>query len=360
MRALASVFTVAWRQTWTSYRHPLSLFWLVVLPLVFGIGVSRLFVFGGAVPTVAVVDLDGTPSAAALIAGLEQTPYEVQRVTREEAQEMVAAGRVPSALIIPEGFDQSVAAGRPRLEVIQGPAMGRDSLVGTAVARAKELAAGRPLTAPAVVNEPPRPSAGEDFERLRVTWGIFAMFIIGTGLQGAASFHGERSGGTLQRMLVLGVPYGVILAGHGLSLVLVGLVQAAIFLLFTGLVGLPWLAAGPAVLAAPVLFIVLAGAGLGMAMAGVTRSVLQVRNLGAALTPALAMLGGGFWPLEVVPAAMQEVARLSPVYWSIEALRQGFVYAGTVAGQSLSLAVLALFAVLGVVVGVHGLRRLTA
>src|SRR5690606_31093097 len=132
---------------------------------------------------------------------------------------------------------------------------------------------------------------------------------LATGLQRAASLHGERGRGTLQRMLVLGVPYGVILAGHGLSLVLVGLVQAAIFLLCTGLLGLPWLAAGPGVLLVPTLGTILAGAGLGMALAGATGSPLQVRNIAAVLTPALAMLGGGFWPLEVVPAAMQEIGR---------------------------------------------------
>lgn len=360
MRSWTSILTIAWRETWTTYRHPVSLLWLVVLPLVFGVGVSRLFVFGGGVPSVAVVDFDNSPASAALIRGLEQTPYEVEPMTREEARELVASGRLSSALIIPAGFEESVAAGHPRLEIIQGPAMGEDNLAGRARAVAQALAAGRDTAPLAVVNESPRPSAGDDFNMLRVTWGIFAMFLMATGLQRSASVHGERSRGTLQRMLVLGVPYAVILAGHGLSLVLVGVVQAVIFLLATGLVGLPWLAAGLGVLVVPTLCTILAGAGLGMALAGVTRSSLQIRNVAAVLTPALAMLGGGFWPLEVVPAAMQEVGRLSPVYWSIEALREGFVYSGTVAGQALPVAVLVLYGVMGVVLGVHGLRRLVA
>src|SRR5690606_8128515 len=128
-----------------------------------------------------------------------------------------------------------------------------------------------------------------------------------TGVQRSASVRGERSRGTLQRVVVLGVAYAVLLAGRGLSLVLGGVVRAVILLLATGLVGLPWLAAGRGVLVVPTLCTTLAGAGLGMALAGVMPASLQIRNVAAVLTPALATLGGGFWPLEVVPAARQEV-----------------------------------------------------
>lgn len=358
MRSVRWSLIIAWRETWTAYRHPLSLLWLVVVPLMFALVASNLFTAGGGAPRVAVVDLDNSAASAALIRGLEQTPYQVDLITREEAGRLVGSGRLSSALIIPEGFEASVAAGSPRLEIIQGPAMSQDGLAGRARTLAQALAAGRDLAPLAVVNEPPLPSAGADFNLLRVTWGIFTMFVLATALQRSGSIHSERSAGTLQRMLVLDVPYGVIVAGHGLGLVLVGTIQACIFLLVTGLLGVPWLGAGFAVLAVQVLVTIVACAGLGMALAGMTRSALQARGIASVLTPALAMIGGGFWPLEVVPAAMQEVARLSPVYWSIEALREGLVYSGTVAGQALPSAVLALYGVLGMILGVHGLRRL--
>src|SRR5690606_38882093 len=139
MRAWISILTIAWRETWTTYRHPVTLLWLVVLPLVFGAGVSRLFTFGGEVPVVAVVDYDETAASAALIRGLEETPYEIESLTREEALDLVASGRLSSALIIPAGFEASVAAGHPRLEIIQGPAMGQGSPAGRARAVAQAL-----------------------------------------------------------------------------------------------------------------------------------------------------------------------------------------------------------------------------
>ena len=359
MSGFRLLWTIAWTRTVRTYRHPLNLLWLILLPLVFSLGAGRIFMVDQGPPRVVVVDEDGTPAAQALIEGLRETPYDVSLMTREDAERQVLDGRVGTAVVIPAGFARSVESGHPRLEILQGPSLQHNGAEGRAMALARALAAGQTVAAPPVEVETPRPSADPDqFPLMRIFWGIYTMFALATGLQGAAGLHEERAQGTLQRTLTLGVPYAVILAGHGLSLVLVGLVQALVFFTVTGLAGAGWLAAGAAELALPVLLVILAGAGMGMALAGLARTAPQVRNLATILTPALGMLGGGFWPLEVMPGAMQEVARLSPVYWSVEALREGFVYAGSVTGQTLPLSVLALFGALGLAVGVQGLRRL--
>lgn len=356
-------WTVGWGQIVRTARQPMNLVWMVLLPLVFAFGVARL-VAGQAEtpPSLIVVDEDGSPQAAELIAGLRATPFDVRLESQDGAEEQLAAGREDLAVIIPEGFGRSVEEGRPRLQFLHGPRYEPGGEEARARALARALARGRSLDPLPVAEESPRPSADPgSFPLLRAIWGVYVMFVLATLLQSAAALHEERRLGTLQRMLVIGVPYGAVIAGHGLGLVLLGVLQGLVFFAVSGAAGVPWLAAGPAAVALPALAVVLAAAGMGMAAMGLTRSAAQVRNAAAILAPSLGMLGGAFWPLEIVPATMQQAARVSPVYWSMEALREAFVYAGPGSGPAtLALAVLLLFATLGLAVGVYSLRRLAA
>jgi len=71
----------------------------------------------------------------------------------------------------------------------------------------------------------------------------------------------------------------------------------------------------------------------------------------------LAMAGGAFFPLEIAPAALQQLARINPVYWAVEALVGGMIFDG-VASQFVPLSVLILVGVMSMIIGVQGLRRL--
>ncbi|HEY8394135.1 MAG TPA: ABC transporter permease [Thermaerobacter sp.] len=360
MTVVRYAWTVGWGQIARTARQPLSFMWIVVLPLVFAFGVGRLFAGGtDKPPAVLVVDEDRSPEAGALIAGLRATPFDVRLEAREEVSDRLVAGQEDVAIVIPAGFGQSVREGRPRLEILHGPRYEPGGVEARAQALARALTRGQSLDPLPVVEEGPRPAADPaKFPLLRTVWGVYVMFVLATLLQAGAALHEERRLGTLPRMLVLGVPYSAVIAGHGLALVLLGILQAAVFFLVSGAAGVPWLAAGPLAIALPVLGVILAASGLGMAIMGLARSAAQVRNAAAILAPSLGMLGGAFWPLDVVPATMQQAGRVSPVYWSMEAIREAFAYAGPGAGQALPLAMLLLFATLGLAAGVYGLRRM--
>jgi len=353
-------WTVGWGQLVRTARHPLSFIAMVVLPLVFALGVGLLFSGGSdKAPTLIVVDEDRSAEAAALVDGLRATPFDVRLRAREEASEILLAGREDVAIVIPAGFGQSVREGRPRLEVLYGPGYEPGGVEARARALVRALARGQSLDPLPVVEEGPRPTADpDDFPLLRTVWGVYVMFVLATLLQTAANLHDERRLGTLPRMLVMGVPYGAVIAGHGLAMVLLGILQAIVFFAVSGAAGVPWLAAGPLAVALPALGVILAASGLGMAIMGLARSAAQVRNAAIILAPSLGMLGGAFWPLDVAPATMQQAGRVSLVYWSMEAIREAFAYAGPGAGQALPLAVLMLFATLGLAAGVYGLRRM--
>jgi ABC-2 type transport system permease protein len=64
----------------------------------------------------------------------------------------------------------------------------------------------------------------------------------------------------------------------------------------------------------------------------------------------LSMLGGFYWPVEIMPEAMQRVAKVTPPYWMIEAARV-LQQHGPPGRFALCLAIMLLFAVAFLVVG---------
>ena len=124
---------------------------------------------------------------------------------------------------------------------------------------------------------------------------------------------------------------------------------------FGGL-GAPWLASGWAPLMLSIAGALAACGGMAVAVSGLARSDGQVQLISSALPALLALTGGVFFSLEAAPPALQRLARLNPFYWYARVLEEGFLYCGP-AGQAGPVGVLVLVGVLGIVVGVQGLRR---
>ncbi|MBX6376989.1 MAG: ABC transporter permease [Clostridia bacterium] len=354
---LLRIWTVAATAAWRTYGRPVNLLWILAVPLFFALPVASLFSHAGT-PSVAVVDEDGGPVAGAFLEGLRATPLKVRLIPRQEAEARLASQRDPVVLVLPPDFSASVAAGKPHLELLHGPRYEPGMVVERARAVAAALVTGKPLAELPVTLEPPRAAADpRRYPFLLAVFGVYAMFALSTLMNQAAGLQRERELGTFSRMLALGVSYGEILAGRALALVLVGVIQAAVLLGVTGALGAPWLAAGFPALALSVLATLVAACGWALAVGAITRTPAQVTNLSALVATAAGMLGGAFWPLDVAPAAVQQVGHLSPVYWAMESVREAFVYGGPAAGQVEALAVLLLMGALGAAVGVTGLRR---
>jgi len=208
-----------------------------------------------------------------------------------------------------------------------------------------------------IAYETPRgDEASGEFPRVNKVFGVYLIFAFSALVARAGEIHSERKVGTLQRALAAGVPYWEITAAHAASLVLVGLVQAVVFFLATGLFGTPWLATGWLSVVLPVLAVIACASGVSIGIAGFVRSVPLLQMIGSGGPSLLAWLGGAFFPLDVAPAGVQRLAVINPVYWAMEALSGGFVYTG-LPGQAASLAILFLIGVAGLVIGVQGLRR---
>jgi ABC-2 type transport system permease protein len=147
---------------------------------------------------------------------------------------------------------------------------------------------------------------------------LFALF---AGQFGVLSIINEQRAGTLQRMLVTPTPRHIIITGKLIGTVVMVIVQLLLLLAALTIIGsiidrqvmFIWgnhfLA-----LAAVILTLAVAVAGLGVLLTGLARTPEQVGLVGAILNIVMGAVGGGFGFPPVFP-----LAYLSLIYWGTDA-----------------------------------------
>jgi len=168
-----------------------------------------------------------------------------------------------------------------------------------------------------------------------VVVGFFAYFFVFilTGI----SFLRERIGGTLERLLATPVSRAEIVLGYSLGFGFFATLQVAVVLAFVlGRLEIPALGPVPAFaiglgvrtvgnpLIAYLLVLVLGigAVSLGIFLSTFARTELQVLQFIPIVIVPQGLLGGFFWPIEQLPSLLQPVARILPVTYAIDGLRQ--------------------------------------
>jgi ABC-type multidrug transport system permease subunit len=129
----------------------------------------------------------------------------------------------------------------------------------------------------------------------------------------------ERDWGTFDRVRALPVPMRSIVVGKLASRFTVGVLQMIVlfavgFALFRVSLGRePW------ALLLPIVGIVLAGTALGLVAAAIAPSRDAVVPLGSIVILAMAAVGGCWWPIDLEPEWMRNIARAFPTTWAMEA-----------------------------------------
>ncbi len=138
----------------------------------------------------------------------------------------------------------------------------------------------------------------------------------------AASLFHEKDNGIFQRILSGPVPRSTILWSKFLYGIALGLLQLMVlFSAGSALFGLPLLAHLP-LLALVCLFAAASCSAFGMLLASVARTPEMARSLSTFTILLMSALGGAWFPVAYMPPVMQQVSRLTPVYWSISGFGQ--------------------------------------
>jgi ABC-2 type transport system permease protein len=197
----------------------------------------------------------------------------------------------------------------------------------------------------------------------------FFVFIL-TGI----SFLRERIGGTLERLLATPVSRTEIVLGYSLGFGFFATLQVGLVLAFVlGRLEIPALgpvsafaiglgvrtAGNPLIAYLLVLVLGLGAVSLGIFLSTFARTELQILQFIPIVIVPQAVLSGFFWPIDQLPSLLQPVARVLPVTYAIDGLRQVMIAGEDLtSGQVLSdLAVLTGIAAIFVVLASATIRR---
>ncbi len=153
-------------------------------------------------------------------------------------------------------------------------------------------------------------------------WLIFGMFFI--VLPMSSRLQQEFQSGVLLRLRVIQIAPALLLAGKLVPYAIINLIQFASLLLL-GKLALPWLglpalelhgSASAYILLA--LAITLASCSFGLLISAIARNAEQSLLLSAGSNLILAAIGGIMVPKSMMPPAMQQLANLSPMSWSLD------------------------------------------
>ncbi len=147
--------------------------------------------------------------------------------------------------------------------------------------------------------------------------GMALMFLMYTVSYGGRSILAEKSQGTLPRLLVSPTTSTQILGGKVLGIFLTGCAQMGILILASVLLfQVRW--GDPLGIVALIAAAVFGATGWGMLITAMARSAGQVGALGSAIMLIFGALGGSFFSLEQMPTAIQAFSRITPNRWGLD------------------------------------------
>jgi ABC-2 type transport system permease protein len=298
------------------------------------------------------------------------------------ARTLIVDDKADLVLVIPAGFGEDVVAGvRPVLRIVAaGVEPANDA--GRAAAVQQLLASAIEATLPAeAAARVPRiereaiylPADADALDALApILLGYFAYFFVFilTGI----SFLRERIGGTLERLLATPVTRGEIVLGYGLGFGLFATLQVLVLTAFVLMrleipaigplpaftIGLDVPSAGNPLLAFLVALTLAIGAvNLGIFLSTFARTELQILQFIPVVIVPQGLLSGIFWPVDTLPDLLQPIARVLPLTYAVDGLRDVMIRGLDLSAASVQrdLAVLAAIALFFVVLAARTIRR---
>lgn len=153
--------------------------------------------------------------------------------------------------------------------------------------------------------------------------GILVMFTLLVLLTSSGTaLVQERTDGLLRRLASAPISKAEVIAGKWDGRMVLATIQISVALLFgTFLFRMDW---GPDLGMVILVLVVWGGfcASAGLWLGTVARTQAQAGGLGVLAANVLAALGGCWWPIEVTPAWMQLVQKLTPTGWTMDALHK--------------------------------------
>ncbi len=158
----------------------------------------------------------------------------------------------------------------------------------------------------------------KNFGLIQAVAGTAVMMLLFSVAGMGSSMLTEKEDGTLKRLLYAPIKTSDILFGKMISTTFVAILQLVIMFNFAWLVfGLDIFINLPAIIIM-IIATSLACAGFGMLLAAIGKTRKQVESFSTLIILVMSAIGGSMMPLAIMPAFMQQLAKISLNYWSIQ------------------------------------------
>jgi ABC-2 type transport system permease protein len=338
------------RKTWTIlilhlkkfFKSPGAIVLMFVMPALFS------YIFGGmsvksleTKPLVNVVVNEGEYSSEVYKLLVKNDQYTWKKASLKQAKENVSEQDAIAAVVIPSDLGQRMAEKQPLFDVViqrkteQYYAL-NPYLQGTAglilrsyqTAELSEGASFPALLEAVTVNKGVKVEKQIIQKEQNQTADInlmfvgFAIMFMMFGLSGAAStILDERIGGTWGRLMITPATRVQIILGYILSYFLMGWIQLGVLMVAMSLMfDIGW--GNLAYLIPFASLVILMVVGFCLMIAGLVKTKQQASAIGAVLIVSTCMLGGVYWPIDIMPEFMQTIALGVPQSWAMSGFKE--------------------------------------
>ena len=359
---------------------------LLALPLALTFITGAIFGGGGGggeirtIP-VSVTDYDNSEISAFIGESLETESINVTNLTEAEAREKVESRDISAAVIIPEGFGESLKRQAPKdikiikADLSESPGLAEQQAnavmyrlsAGAAAATILDkeasmdwietfMEAGEKWDPPPVIVNIERVTREqEEFPTgaNHSSPGFVVMFGMMTVITaGAATLLEERENKTLARLMSAPLSKFHIISGKMLGLMITGILQMTIMIMAGRILfNVEWGRNLPALFLI-IIALSFASTGFGLMLSSLSKSKGQAEAVGVLSVIVMSMLGGSWWPVEILPSTMQTVAKLVPAGWAMEGFVAVIMRGAGVSEVLLPFGVMMGFGILFVTIGI--------
>ena len=316
-------------------RDRAALFWTLAFPIVFVILFGTIFSGSGAQYDLAWVDQDGSAASTMLReAFAANAPVELKDGTFEESKARMAKGEVDGIVVIPRGLQAVIDAAqggqRPdpiEVTVVTDPSRSNTALAIQQIATGLVMGANLLLSGatPLLTVLPESLQTGQLNSVSFFVPSILAMALMQLGVFASIPLVQQREKLILKRLNATPLPRWALVGSNVVVRLIIAAVQTALILgigitvLGVQLAGNPLLIAGFVVLGA------LTFTSIGYVIASFARTEEAANGITSVVQFPLMFLSGIFFPLEVLPEWLRNVATLMPLTYLGDALRQTMV-----------------------------------
>jgi len=341
---LAVIGHVARKELRQILRDRRSLVLILVMPIIL------TFLFGKAletgelrdIPSV-ILNLDGSPESNVIVTAFstyDEVQIRREVATLEEAQDLLARGKIKAAIIIPKGFMHQIEAGEEAqlqllldgtdnnsAPIVEGVAQrviqryNTERAIRGLWARGVRPDRGLRLIRPVYVQSEVRYNPGLKYLSYVMPGVIGLTLQLLTVMLMAITIPRERERGTLDQLMASPISrteliLGKLLPYFGISLLNVG----TILLVADRWFGIPVAAQLPLLLLLCALF-VLSSLATGLLISAVSRTQFQAIQIAVFYVLPVFMLSGAYAPIEAIPEYIRPISYLFPLMYFSRAVR---------------------------------------